>query len=201
MKYLYLLTLFCLLFSCKNEKANTDTQPSETPKIETTVFTEMHPKKTNLYFSNRIVENDEINYFGYTYLYNGGGVALVDINNDDLPDVYFTSTQKADKLYLNLGNLRFKDISKSSGIDKFKGCKTGVSFTDINNDGWTDLYVCRAGWSKNPKDRKNLLFINNQDNTFKESAAEYGIDDENRSIQSVFFDYDKDVFIESSKSF
>lgn len=192
MKYLYLLTLFCLLFSCKNEKANTDTQPSETPKIETTVFTEMHPKKTNLYFSNRIVENDEINYFGYTYLYNGGGVALVDINNDDLPDVYFTSTQKADKLYLNLGNLRFKDISKSSGIDKFKGCKTGVSFTDINNDGWTDLYVCRAGWSKNPKDRKNLLFINNQDNTFKESAAEYGIDDENRSIQSVFFDYDKD---------
>ncbi len=193
MKYLYhLLIISCLLFTCKNDNTNGEPAPVETPKVESKVFTEMHPKKTNLYFSNRIVENDNINYFGYTYLYNGGGVALVDINNDDLPDVYFTSTQKADKLYLNLGNFKFKDISSTSGIDKFKGCKTGVSFTDVNNDGWTDLYVCRAGWAKDPKDRKNLLFLNNKDNTFTESAAKYGIDDGSRSIQSVFFDYDKD---------
>ena len=191
MKYLYLILLFSLFFAC-NDDNGSNIPPVESPTTETKVFTETHPKKTNLYFSNRIVENDNINYFGYTYLYNGGGVSIVDINNDGLPDIYFTSTQKSDKLYLNLGNLKFEDISKSSGIDKFKGCKTGVSFTDVNNDGWTDLYVCRAGWSKNPADRKNLLFLNNQDNTFKESAAAYGLDDESRSIQSVFFDYDKD---------
>ncbi len=194
MKYLYLILLFSLFFACNADKSNNvpPVEKSVNETDNTKVFTETTPKKTNLYFSNRIVENDNINYFGYTYLYNGGGVSIVDINNDDLPDIYFTSTQKADKLYLNKGNLKFEDISKSSGIDKFKGCKTGVSFTDVNNDGWTDFYVCRAGWSKNPKDRKNLLFINNQDNTFKESAAKYGIDDESRSIQSVFFDYDKD---------
>jgi hypothetical protein len=194
MKFLYISLFLCLLFTCTND--NNQPIENESRKVnqtkEPTVFTEMHPKKTNLYFSNRIVENDEINYFGYTYLYNGGGVALVDINNDGLADVYFTSTQKADKLYLNLGNLKFKDISSTSGIDKFKGCKTGISFTDVNNDGWTDFYVCRAGWSKNPNDRKNLLFLNNQDNTFKESAAEYGVADGSRSIQSVFFDYDND---------
>ena len=156
------------------------------------LFTSLSPKSTGIDFNNIIEETKFLNYFVYVYLYNGGGVGIADINNDGLSDIYFTSTIGADKLYLNKGDFKFEDISDSSGISKYGGCKTGVTFVDINMDGWLDIYVCRAGWSDNPTDRENLFFINRKNNTFIEAAKLYGLNDSNKSIQSVFFDYDND---------
>lgn len=187
-KILVFLAL-AIAFGCQNK----DAAPIEKlPVSGKKLFNRIAPEKCGVDFNNRIVEDGELNYFKYTYLYNGGGVGISDINNDGLPDLYFTSTQGKDKLYLNKGNLTFEDISQSSGIDQFGGCKTGVSFVDINHDGWMDIYVCRAGWFKDPEKRKNLLFVNNQDNTFTETAGTYNISDTGRSIQSTFFDYDRD---------
>ncbi len=192
----YLLIVLALLTFCNactsENQAGSASEKSASEIKKNKVFTALPASKTKVEFNNRIVETGELNYFNYTYLYNGGGVGLADINNDGLSDIYFTSTQGKDKLYLNKGNFVFEDISAAAGIDKYSGCKTGVTFTDINMDGWMDIYVCRAGWSKNPKDRTNLLFINNKDNTFKEASKAYGLSDGSYSIQSVFFDYDKD---------
>ncbi|NNE27359.1 MAG: VCBS repeat-containing protein [Saprospiraceae bacterium] len=156
------------------------------------LFESIHKSHSNLAFFNRVEESSEINFYKYVYLYNGGGVGIADINNDGLKDVYFTSTMGKDKLYLNQGNFEFKDISRSAGIDQYGSHKTGVNFIDINNDGWMDIYVCRSGWTTDLNDLSNLLFINNKDNTFTESATEYGLNTSSYSVQSIFFDYDKD---------
>ena len=132
------------------------------------------------------------NYLNYEFIYNGSGLATGDINNDGLPDVYFAGNSSDDKLFLNEGNLKFKDISESSGISKLQGWSTGVAMVDINADGWLDIYVCRSGPSKDETQRTNRLYINNKDNTFTESAAEYGLQSKSYSIQSAFFDYDLD---------
>ena len=196
MRALYLSILVtCLLFiiGC-NSDSNTASDVSKTAN-DTNIaqlFSSIPVTQSNVDFNNKVVENADLNYFVYTYLYNGGGVGIADINNDGLSDIYFTSTQGQDKLYLNKGNFTFEDISTSSGINKFGGCKTGVTFTDINYDGYMDIYVCRAGWSDNPQDRTNLLFINRKDNTFLEASKIYGLADGSYSIQSSFFDYDKD---------
>jgi len=127
-----------------------------------------------------------INEFGYM----GGGVGIGDFNNDGLKDIYFTGNQVSSKLYLNKGDNRFEDITDKAGCGT-SGWATGVSVVDINNDGYDDIYVCVFG--KNLLERAaNLLFINQQDNTFKESAAEYGLADTSYSTQAVFVDYDKD---------
>lgn len=178
------------LISCKADE-KTLVEPKSTDSMSK-LFQNLYSKETGIDFNNKIVETKELNYYNYVYLYNGGGVGIADINNDGLPDLYFTSTQGKDKLYLNKGNFEFEDISTSSGIDNFTGYKTGVTFVDINNDGWLDIYVCRSGWSQNPKEKENLLFINTKKNTFTESAATYGLDYKGQSIQSIFFDYDKD---------
>ncbi len=190
-RILYFSLAILLILSCNTDSTKEESK-TETTSHKSKVFSSIPYEESNIDFNNTVVENDDINYFTYTYLYNGGGVGIGDINNDGLQDVYFTSTQGLDKLYLNKGNFEFEDISASSGIDKFKGCKTGVTFVDVNFDGWLDIYVCRAGWSKNPQDRTNLLFINKKDNTFLEAAKVYGLADGSYSIQSVFFDYDKD---------
>lgn len=171
---------------------NTDSTDINQDSADEQVFVALESSLTGIDFNNEIIENKEINYYTYVYLYNGGGVGIADINNDNLPDVYLTSTMGKDKLYLNKGNLKFEDISTSAGIENFTGHKTGVTFTDINNDGWIDIYVCRSSWTTSPEDLKNLLFVNNQDNTFTEQASKYGIDDTNHSVQAVFFDYDRD---------
>jgi len=189
--YLLFMTLL-LLSACNSEQAATSETKAPSPASTKKVFTAIPASQSQVQFNNKVVENADLNYFTYTYLYNGGGVGLADINNDGLSDIYFTSTQGQDKLYLNKGNFEFEDISTTAGINKFGGCKTGVTFTDFNMDGWIDIYVCRAGWSKNPKDRTNLLFINKKNNTFVEAAKVYGLDDGSYSIQSVLFDYDKD---------
>jgi hypothetical protein len=135
--------------------------------------------------------NKKFNVYTFRNFYNGGGVALGDINNDGLIDIFMTSNMGTNKLYLNKGNFKFEDISKSAGIEG-KGWSTGVSFADVNGDGFTDIYVCKSG-NEEGNITHNELYINNGDLTFTEKAKEYGIDESTgNSTEGVFFDYDKD---------
>ena len=143
-------------------------------------------------FINTVKDNDSINIINYRNFYNGGGVAIGDLNNDGLPDVFFTANQGSNKLYLNKGNMKFEDISAKAGFRDKQQYSTGVVMVDINNDGWLDIYVCNAGNMQNAALRKNQLFINNHDLTFTDSAAAYGLDNDGYSTQASFFDYDND---------
>ena len=143
-------------------------------------------------FENKIIETKNLNVFNYRNFYNGGGVAVGDLNNDGLPDIFFTANQGANKLYLNKGNFQFEDISIKAGFVEKKQWSTGVVFVDINADGWLDIYVCNAGNMFDTALRKNQLFINNHDLTFIESAAKYGLDNNGYTTQASFFDYDLD---------
>lgn len=156
------------------------------------LFTKLSAEKTGVNFRNLLKEdNPQFNILYYPYYYNGGGVAAGDINNDGLVDVCFTGNMVKNRLYVNKGNFEFEDITEKSGIASREGWCTGVTFVDINNDGWQDIYICRSGLP-NVSYRKNLLFINNHDLTFTEKAAEFGLDDPGYSTQASFFDYDKD---------
>ncbi len=162
-----------------------------TPKKPDTLFSRLSPDETGIRFKNVNIENEEYNVFVYEYFYNGGGVALGDINNDGLVDIYLSANQAPNKLYLNKGDFHFEDISESSGTSAPKGWKTGVSMVDINADGFLDIYVCRSA-ANEPHQRKNSLFINNGDLTFTDKASEYGLDNDSYSTQASFFDYDRD---------
>ncbi|MCX8472571.1 MAG: VCBS repeat-containing protein [Sediminibacterium sp.] len=140
---------------------------------------------------NALPETENLNIITYEYYYNGGGVAVLDINNDGLSDLYFTANYLPNKLYLNEGNFKFKDITKSAGVGGRRGWKTGVSVADVNGDGWVDIYVCYSG-DLDSNLRANQLFINNKNNTFTDSAAELGVADKGYSTQAAFFDYDRD---------
>lgn len=154
-------------------------------------FELLTPQQSGVTFVNRLQESPKENIITYEYFYNGGGVAAGDFNNDGKTDLIFTSNQEAAKIYLNEGGLRFKDITQQSGINTHKGWKTGIALADVNNDGWLDIYISYSGnYSKN--NRRNKLFINQKDLTFKEQAKSYGIDDFGYTSQSAFFDYDKD---------
>ena len=156
-----------------------------------TLFQALPSSKTNITFKNILKENDEFNVLTYSYFYNGGGVAAGDINNDGLTDLYFTGNLVASHLYLNQGNFRFQNITNEAGVGAAGLWNTGVTMADVNGDGWLDIYVCRSA-AADPKARRNLLFINNQDLTFTEKAKEYGLDDPAYSTQAAFFDYDLD---------
>ena len=171
--------LFFILFSsCKENK----------PKL----FTRLSQDKTGINFRNLLKEdNPEFNIVLYPYFYNGAGVAIGDINNDGLADICFTGNMVKNRLYINKGNFKFEDITEKSGIAAKEGWCTGITMTDINADGKLDIYICRSGLS-NSSYRKNLLFINNGDETFSEKASEFGLDDAGYSTQASFFDYDKD---------
>ncbi len=174
------LFLFGLILNtgCQNEKS--------------TLFTHLPWSKTGITFNNLLKEDDpEFSILNYPYFYNGGGVAVGDLNNDGRPDLVFAGNMVKNGLFLNKGNFEFEDIAQKSGIDEKRGWCTGVTMVDINADGWLDIYICRSGLPKS-EDRKNLLYINNGDLTFKESANEYGLDDSGYSTQASFFDYDKD---------
>jgi hypothetical protein len=161
-------------------------------KKESTLFTRLSSSDTGIKFNNQLKEDDlEFSILNYPYFYNGGGVAIGDINNDGLPDICFTGNMVSNRLYLSEGNLNFKDISDQSTIGKIRGWSTGVTIVDINGDGWQDIYICRSGLPKST-DRENLLYINNHDLTFTESAASYGLNDSGHSTQVSFFDYDRD---------
>jgi enediyne biosynthesis protein E4 len=147
---------------------------------------------SNIEFTNALNETDSFNVFKYRNFYNGGGVATGDINNDGLPDIFFTANQGPNKLYLNRGNFEFEDISENAGFGEKPQWSTGVVFVDINNDGWLDVYVCNAGHMMDSSLRRNQLFINNKDLTFSEKASEYGLDDDGYTTHAAFFDYDLD---------
>lgn len=155
------------------------------------LLTLMPEGTTGVYFRNDIVETPNMFMYMYENLYTGGGVAIGDINNDKLPDIYFSSTLGGNRLYVNLGNFQFKDVTDQAGVGGGAGIKTGVSMVDINNDGMLDIFVNKSGF-KDPNLRKKVLYINNGNGTFTDRAAEYGLDDPSFTIQSYFFDYDND---------
>ena len=155
-----------------------------------TLFSKLDAGTSGIHFSNTITENDSVNLIFDEYAYMGSGVGVGDFNNDGLPDLFFGASQGSCRLYLNLGNHHFRDITKSAGLETTSWC-TGISVVDINNDGYPDIYVCVSGNVPGSK-RKNLLFINNHDLTFTESAAEYGLADTGYSTQAAFLDFDKD---------
>ncbi|HVU59027.1 MAG TPA: VCBS repeat-containing protein [Puia sp.] len=157
----------------------------------TELFTRVGEDHTGIHFKNVLRENDDANVLNYAYFYNGGGVAVGDINNDGLPDLLFTGNMSPNHLYLNKGNFSFQDITESSGIARLQGWCTGATMADVNGDGLPDIYICRSA-DVDPVRRRNLLYINNGNLTFTERAQEYGLADEGYSTQAAFFDYDRD---------
>jgi enediyne biosynthesis protein E4 len=155
------------------------------------MFSLMPSSHTGIKFKNLLKETPEFNILTYGYLYNGGGVAIGDINNDGLPDIYFTGSMVGSRLYLNKGNFEFEEIAQKAGVFAEGLWNTGTTMADVNGDGLLDIYVCRSA-SLDDFKRKNLLFINNGNLTFTEKAEEYGIADPGYSTQAAFFDYDKD---------
>lgn len=160
------------------------------------LFKLLSSSHTNIQFSNDIVESDSINVLSFENVYNGGGVGFGDFNNDNLQDIYFTGNMVSNKLYLNKGNLRFEDVTDLSRVSGDGRWCRGVSVVDINNDGLMDMYVS-VSVKQNPAERQNLLYINTGVNSngvpvFRESAAEYGLNDTTHSTMSAFFDYDND---------
>lgn len=157
-----------------------------------TLFNSIPKSISNIDFINKVEQTNTFNCLNYTYALIGAGVAVGDINNDGLEDVYFVSNQNSNKLYLNKGGFQFEDITKASHTSDIKGWSTGVTMIDINNDGWLDIYVCKSASIDTPKLRENKLYINQKNNTFKEDAKSWGLNHNGFSIQSYFFDYDKD---------
>ena len=147
---------------------------------------------SNIEFTNTISNTTDFNIFSYRNFYNGAGVAIGDLNNDGLSDVFFTANMGANKLYLNKGNWKFEDISDKAGFTEKEKWSTGVVFVDINHDGWLDIYVCNAGYIKGAAP-ENKLYINNHNLTFREAAAEYGLTNKGGyATHAAFFDYDLD---------
>lgn len=196
------MVLTAFISSCNSTYKNSNLTVVDFPAYDSTKFPPLDKssgklfdiltnKTTGLDFSNDVgfrMKNDNNQY---NYFYNGAGVAVLNANGDSLPDLYFTGNIVHDKLFINEGNLHFKDVTEQSGIPvKGKGWSTGVSITDINNDGFDDIYVCRSRWKDS---LSNLLYVSNGDGTFSEKAKEYGIDDPaSYHIMANFFDYDKD---------
>src|SRR2546422_623043 len=161
------------------------------------VFTLLPPGQTGVTFANTITTNDSFNIQSNVYVYNGAGVAVGDIDNDGLPDLFFSGNMVSSRLYLNKGNMRFEDITERAGVKTTRWC-TGATMVDINNDGLLDIYVSVSGPGAGSKgvDRANLLFINNGDGTFTEAAAKYGIADTGFTTHAVFLDYNGDGYLD-----
>lgn len=167
------------------------------------LFTRLKASGTGVGFINSNVDTDTLSILDYLYYYDGAGVAVGDINNDGLPDIYLAANQGGNKLYLNKGNFVFEDITAKAGVAGNADWTTGVTMADVNGDGLLDIYVCAVG-DYDPRDHngdsthlyfrhsRNQLFINNGNNTFTESAASYGLDLKGYNTQAVFFDYDND---------
>jgi hypothetical protein len=175
---IFLFSVLCT--SCKKRDA------------EPPVFELLPSTETGIHFVNKLSDADAPGILKYLYFYNGAGVAIGDINNDGLPDIFFTSNKKGgNKLYLNKGNYKFEDITDKAGVAGGADWCTGVTMADVNNDGYLDIYVCVVSGKLGLKGH-NLLYINNHDGTFTEKSAAYGLDFAGYSTQAVFFDYNHD---------
>ena len=178
-----LLLILCPLFfqtACISKKDAPDT-----------LFQLLPSSETGILFNNRVEDTKDFNIFKYRNFYNGAGVAIGDVNNDGLPDIFFTSNQHENQLYINKGNWKFEEVAARSGLTSSHHWHTGVTMVDINGDGWLDIYVCNGG-DVPGDDRANELYINQKNGQFKEEAHAYGLDDHGISTQAVFFDYDHD---------
>src|SRR6186997_1746023 len=184
---LLLTSIFSIfLIACKDKDSNpvSATDP---------VFKKISSEQSGITFNNLVDENYEKNFFDkFAYVYNGGGVGIGDFNNDGLQDMYFTGNDVLNKLYINEGGFKFKDVTATAGVDGGKGWDNGVTVVDINNDGWQDIYVCKGGYGEAEAVRTNLLYVNQHDLTFKEQAKEYGLDEKGYSLHAAFFDMDND---------
>ncbi len=178
--YLYTLVLTVLFYSCDSTKE--DVGPR---------FTRLLAEDSGVDFINELAFDKTFNIYTYRNFYNGGGVGIGDFDKDGLQDIYFTSNMGQNKLYRNLGELQFEDITERTNASGKSAWSTGVSVADVNGDGWLDIYVCNSGDVKGDN-KQNELFINNGDLTFTEKAAEYGVADKGYSTHAAFFDYDKD---------
>lgn len=172
-----LLFLIPIIFSCSID------EPA-------TLFEEV-AEPAGIDFNNELAYTEEFNPYTYRNFYNGGGVALGDVNNDGLLDIYFTGNLVDNKLYLNKGNWKFEDITKTAGVSCSNIWSSGASFADVDGDGWLDLYVCKSGKPEG-ENRHNELFINNGDNTFTERSKDFNLDITGLSTHAAFFDFDKD---------
>jgi len=161
-----------------------------------TRFSLVDANDSGIQFNNQIEDTQETNILIYANYYGGAGVGVGDFNNDGLQDVFFAGNKVPDKLYLNEGNLKFKDITANSGIKDDGGWSTGVTIADVNNDGLDDIYISRELYDRKPEWRTNLLYINNGDATFTESAENYGIADDSRTRHSTFLDYNNDGLLD-----
>ncbi len=172
----FILFVFVLLLCCCKKKTNTLFELKENSGID---------------FVNELSDSKDFNIFTYRNFYNGGGVAIGDINHDSLPDIFFTANMGPNKLYLNKGNFQFQDVSVAAGFGNKQKWSTGVVMVDINADGWLDIYVCNAGYRKGVG-QENELYINNRNGSFTEKARDYGLDDSSFTTHAAFFDYDLD---------
>lgn len=167
-KNLLYIIIFFLVFSCKDSYV----KKKKTSNAET-LFSLVQNTHTGIHFKNTVKQDVDFNYIEYLYAFNGAGVSIGDINNDGLEDIYFTSNQNSNELYINKGNFKFVDVTKEAGVEDSEGWSTGVTMVDINNDGWLDIYVCKSAALKNEELRKNRLFINQKDGTFKDEAKKW----------------------------
>lgn len=178
------IVLVVLVYACGNK---------EETQTESAVFKKILSSQSGISFTNTVEENYHKNNFdAFGYVYNGAGVAIGDVNNDGLQDIYFTGNDVPNKLYLNQGKFKFKDITQTAGVDGGSGWDNGVTMADVNSDGLMDIYVCRGGWKDSDEERKNLLYINKGNLVFKEEATAYGLDDIGYSMHATFFDMDND---------
>ena len=194
-----LFSFFILFFTfttCEKENKHIqkpDTQTENKQNIRSQNFKKITSEISNISFNNTITHDvsTKFNLFDYDFFYNGAGVGIEDLNNDGLKDIFFCGNQVDNKLFINKGNLIFEDISSTALINTNKNWSNGVTFVDINNDGWMDIYVSQGGPNHTAK-RNNLLYINQKNLTFKEESQAYGLNDTGISTQASFFDYDKD---------
>jgi hypothetical protein len=162
------------------------------PEKKETLFTHMPPDSTGINFTNALKFDQSFNIYTYRNFYNGGGVAIGDVNNDGLPDIYFSGNQVSNRLFLNKGNFKFEDITEQAGVGGTRAWSTGVAMADVNGDGLLDIYVCNSGNMKDPQSKRNELFINLGNLKFEDQAERYGVADEGYSTHAAFFDYDRD---------